>query len=306
VRELADRGLAVLLITHRLDEARTIADRVTILREGQTVQSYVNPGLPSNRELAFAMIGTELDEPTELVPPGDDILLQARNIEIVDDAKHAVVNSVSLHINKGEVLGIAGVDGNGQIELLEGLVGLRSVSQGDISYLGADITALSYEDRWHQGIHFVSGDRKRDGIVPTFSLAEHFAFALGKASTSELPTILNTYDVRPPVPAFRADQLSGGNQQKLLVARACERGAGVLLVAYPTQGLDIQATANIREMLMAQARRGTGLVVTSSDLDELLEISHRVIVLNRRRIAGEQERAAFDKRILAEWFTHGG
>ena len=133
-------------------------------------------------------------------------------------------------------------------------------------------------------------------------MSDHFAYALGPEALADLPEVLRVYGVQPPEPRFRADQLSGGNQQKLIVARACERQSQVLLLAYPTQGLDIQATANIRDILVEQAGRGKAIVFTSSDLDELLTISHRVVVMNRGRVVGQQRRGEYDKKQLAEWY----
>ncbi len=303
VRELADRGIAVLLITHRLDEARRIADRVTILRGGRVIGEYEHGGLPSTSELAQAMVGTTVVERSALVSATDEDVLEATELSVTDETKHRVVNDVSLCVSTGEILGVAGVDGNGQLELLEAMAGLREATAGRLHLQGEEITSSSSYERWHAGIHFVSGDRRRDGIVPTFSLADHFTYALGADVLDEVPSVLRTYAVQPPDPNFRADQLSGGNQQKLVIARACERDSKVLLLSYPTQGLDVQATANIRDILVENASRGTAIVFTSSDLDELLSISHRVVVMNRGRIVGEQDRDAYDRKQLAEWYV---
>jgi simple sugar transport system ATP-binding protein len=302
VRELANRGLAVLLITHRLEEARRIADRITILRSGRVVGTFDRRHLPSSEELAVAMVGAKIPEGARLRPPSDTVLLEAEGIGVVDDAKHEVVRDVTLAVRAGEIVGVAGVDGNGQLELLEAIAGYRR-STGRVRLARDDLGSGSYEERWRRGIHFVSGDRRRDGVVPTLTVAEHFTVALGPGVRGQVAGWLADYDVRPADPEHREDQLSGGNQQKMIVARACERDAQVLLLSYPTQGLDVQAMRNVHDVLVEQAGRGKAVVFVSSDLHELLEISHRVLVMSRGRIVGEQARGAFDERQLAEWYT---
>src|SRR5262249_20227940 len=147
VRELAERGLAVLLITHRLDEARTIADRLTVLRQGRKVAAHERAAVPSNRELAFEMLGVQVVDEIEVSPPGDRIPLVGRDVSAVNEHKHRVVDCVSLEVRAGEIVGVAGVDGNGQQELLETIAGLRSAHEGTIEWEGRDVTSLDYRDR---------------------------------------------------------------------------------------------------------------------------------------------------------------
>jgi simple sugar transport system ATP-binding protein len=304
VKEVAESGLAILLITHRLEEARTIADRVTVLRLGQKVASYDRASLPSNSALATAMLGTRLVEHVDSFEPAAEPALAIDGLSAVDDHKHPALNDVSLTLRRGEILGIAGVDGNGQLELLETIAGLRRPTAGRLVFEGEDLTGTNYEELFRRGIQFVSGDRQRHGLVPTFTIAEHFEYALGRSILPRLPEVLADYDVRPPDPAWRADQLSGGNLQKMIVAAACERNTRLLLLSYPTRGLDVQASLTLRELLVERAReRGVTMVISSSDLDELLSISHRVAVMSRGRIVGIQSRDAFDHQRLAEWFT---
>lgn len=304
VRELADRGLAVLLITHRLDEARLIADRVTILREGRIVAEFDRDALPPNDEVARLIVGQAVAASAAEHAPREDTVLSVDCLVVSADER-PVVNDVTLRVKVGEILGIAGVDGNGQRELMEAIAGLRPIDSGTVAVDGTELQGRPYADCWGAGVQFVSEDRRREGIVPTYSIGQHFSITPGQFEPARVRAILQRYDVRPPDPRFRADQLSGGNQQKMLMARACEAGARVLLVAYPTQGLDVQASVRIRDILVEQAAGGIGIVVTSSDLDELLAISHRVAVMSRGQLVGAQEHGAYDKRELAGWIIRG-
>jgi ABC-type uncharacterized transport system ATPase subunit len=306
VKELARAGLAVLLITHRLDEARTIADRVTVLRAGRKVAVYDEQDLPSNSDLAMAVVGARVVDHIETHEPADAAALEVDGLSALDDHKHPAVTDVALSLKRGEILGIAGVDGNGQLELLETIAGLRPAKAGRIVLDGEDLTGAGYGERFGRGVHFISGDRQRHGIVPTFTVSQHFEYALGRASTAGLAGILERYDVRPPVPSVRGDELSGGNQQKMLVAAVFQRESRVILLSYPTHGLDVQASLAVRRLIVERAReRGVTMLVTSSDLEELLSLSHRIVVMSRGRVAGIQSRDAFDRRQLAEWFTLG-
>jgi simple sugar transport system ATP-binding protein len=306
VRELARSGLAVLLITHRLDEARSIADHLTVLRHGRKVAEHDRHSTPSNSELALEMLGVRIVDEIEMFEPSDRATLRVTGLYALDDHKHQVVDNISLTLRAGEIIGIAGVDGNGQLELLETIAGLRRPRNGNITWLGQDITSLGYRQRFERGIQFVSGDRQRYGVVPTFTIAQHFEYALGPAILARLGKVLAAYDVRPPFPSHRGDQLSGGNQQKMIVAAACERYANLLLLSYPTRGLDVQASLTLRELLVARARTdGVSMLISSSDLEELLSIAHHIVVMNRGRIVGTQTREQFDHQQLAEWFTLG-
>jgi simple sugar transport system ATP-binding protein len=302
VRALADQGLAVMLITHRLDEARSIADDVTVIRAGRVVDRFDRDSMPANEELAMAMVGAAVVEPTTVFRSTTATVLEARDM-CVDDGARRTVDGVSLTLGRGEILGVAGVDGNGQLELLEGIAGLHGLSAGSLRFGGDDIAAVPYSRRARMGIQFVSGERRRDGIVPTFTIAEHFSYALGPKSTEGLDEILTAYAVNPPRPSARAEHLSGGNQQKMILARALQRPCEVLLLSYPTQGLDVLATAQLHRLLVDRAKAGMAIVIASADLDELLTISHRVVVMNRGRIAGEQICTSFDRQELAAWFT---
>jgi ABC-type uncharacterized transport system ATPase subunit len=303
VKRLANRGLAVLLITHRLDEARSVSDRISVMRHGRLIAGYTREKYPSNSELALEMLGSEITEQGGTAEGSETTVLEVRDLSVRNVAKHVVVDSVSFELHEGEVLGLAGVDGNGQLELLEAIAGLRPVSAGAILYRGEDITRMPSERRFRRGIQIVSGDRRHHEIVPTFAVSDHFVYVFGNRIEPELDRILQSYGVRPPHAAMRADRLSGGNQQKMILARACEGGSSVMLASYPMQGLDVQASLNVRELLVARARQGGSLIVASSDVDELLSISNRILVMNRGRVMGIQDRAQRDRSQLAEWLA---
>jgi ABC-type uncharacterized transport system ATPase subunit len=305
VHELARSGIAVLLITHRLNEALAIADKLTVLREGRKVVTHTPDDMPSSTELAVEMLGVRVADHVEIGPPSEEIVLRVRDLVVLDEHKHRRVDGVSLDLRRGEILGVAGVDGNGQLELLEAIVGLRPALEGQLTYRGLDVTGSDYCTLRAAGAQFVSGDRQRFGIVPTFTVSQHFEYALGRGVLGRLPEILATYGVRPPAATLRGDRLSGGNQQKLAIACGCERDVDLLALAYPTHGLDLQASVAVRALLARRAADdGVGIVFAGSELPELLSISHRVAVMNRGRIVGIQQRNAFDAAQLAEWFTH--
>jgi simple sugar transport system ATP-binding protein len=221
----------------------------------------------------------------------------------VEDSGHRLVDSVSLELRCGEILGIAGVDGNGQLELLESIAGLRRSTSGSVVLNGVSLDGASYARRSRLGLQLVSGDRRRDGIVPTFTIAEHFQYMLGRSSLKGLKEVLQQFDVRPPSPLAIADELSGGNQQKMVMARALKRPTDVLLVSYPTQGLDVMATAQLQQILLRRADLGTAVIVLSSDLDELLQICNSIAVMNGGAVIGTQHADRFDRDELAAWYT---
>ena len=304
LRSLADEGLAVLLITHRLDEATAIADEATVLRHGVVVAHHPGPVLPDKSELARQIVGASVPTPTRTEHTLGSVALQARRLSYEADGRQ-LVRAVDLDVREREVLGLAGVDGNGQLELLEVLAGLRRPTSGSILLGGQDISQTSLARRSELGLQFVSGDRRRDGIVPEFSVAQHFDLLLGRDPARDLAGILDKFDVRPRRPEVRADSLSGGNAQKMIMSRALQRPTKVLMVSYPTQGLDVAAAAQLQRTLIDHARGGAAVIVVSSDLEELLTICDTIAVMSAGAIVGRQRAGAFDRNELATWFTQG-
>jgi simple sugar transport system ATP-binding protein len=304
LRTLAEGGLAVLLITHRLDEVTSTADEATVLRHGRVVAHHPGPVLPDKRELARQMVGTSVPAPTRTEHDLGPVVLRTRGLSYVDDGRRLVAD-IDLEVREGELLGLAGVDGNGQLELLELLAGLRRPTTGSIHLDGEDFASLSLARRVERGLQFVSGDRRKDGIVPEFTVAEHFDLLLGRDPGRDLRAILEQFDVRPPWPKVRGDSLSGGNAQKMVMARALQRRTRVLMVSYPTQGLDVAAAAQLQQLLIEHARSGAAVIVVSSDLEELLTICDTVAVMSAGAIVGRQHFGAYRRDELATWFTQG-
>jgi ABC-type uncharacterized transport system ATPase subunit len=304
VRSLAADGLGIVLISHRMDEVRAAADRVTVLRQGEVVAALASGEIPSGRELAALIAGHEVREVTPGDRPAGEQRIAAEDLE-VRDGRRTVVDGVRLAAAGGTIVGLAGVDGNGQEPLLLALAGLMRPAAGRVVHGDDDVTGWPVRRRMAAGIRSVPANR-REGVVPGLTIAEHFRIAGLLRDPGVLPGLLERYDIRPADPGARADRLSGGNQQKLLLALAIEQPGDVLLLPYPTSGLDVDAQARVHTMLIDEARRGAAVVVASGDLDELMTLCDRIVVLNRGRIAGEQSRAEFDSQQLIRWFIDAG
>ena len=285
IRRFTVGGGSVVLITHKLDEALAAADRVTVLRRGTVVGS--GPTAQWNaRSLTAAMIGSEPTEPvgeTAATPrvPGERILIRAESLEVArENGRGLAVRQVSLTVHAGEVVGIAGVEGNGQRELLRAVAGRLRPLGGRLEVAGP--------------VGFIPEDRVSEGLVPEFTLTENVVLAStaddtwisrGRIDWAEArgwtAGLLERYGVVAPGPEAPAWSLSGGNQQRVVVARELSRAPAVVVAENPTRGLDIRATREIHRQLLAMARRGTAVLLHSSDLDEVLALADRVVVASR-------------------------
>jgi simple sugar transport system ATP-binding protein len=274
VKGFAAGGGAVVLITHKLDEVFASADRVTVLRRGKVVQSGPLPG-QTPKSLARAMIGADLPlAPTTTRLPGE-IAIKAAEITL-ESAGRVTVTGASFEVRAGEIVGVAAIEGNGQRELLRAIAGLDEVRRV------SGVLSVSAP------VAFIPEDRTTEGVIPEFTLAENLLLGTledagrwtdwGSLSrrTGEL---MSEFDVRAMSPDVRAGTLSGGNQQKLIFARALQRQPRVLVAEDPTRGLDVLATEAIHERLRAAARSGVAVVVHSSDLDEVLLLADRILVV---------------------------
>jgi simple sugar transport system ATP-binding protein len=306
VRRLADTGIAVLLITHRLEEVRRVCDRITVMRAGRTVASYTRDNLPGNSEIALTMLGERVVEPHASATNTGGVVLSVKALHTKRvTASEVIVSGVDLDLHEGEIVGITGVDGNGQAELLDGIAGLRP-STGTVTLHGHDISGQPYWGRYRDGLQLLPADRQHDAIIPDFSVFDHFDCAQPGRVRDEVQELLLEYDVQPPNPDLRASFLSGGNQQKVMLARAFSARPRVLMMAYPTQGLDVKAAARIQSAILSHARQGIGFLVVSGDIDELLNLCDRILVMYRGRVVGEAHRGAVDTKVLAQWFTGVG
>ncbi len=295
--ELKREGLTVIFISHKLDEVRKVADAITVIRRGTTVGT-ADPRTTTAKQLAEMMVGAELPTPqTRTATVRDVPALQVSGITVASLAGRPAVDDVSLVVREGEVVGIAGVEGNGQAELVDAIMGLRPLAAGSIRLGTDDISAWDTRHRREQGIGFIPEDRHRQGMLLDAPLWENRVlghqtrppaakgmFIDRKAAREDTARIMREYDVRAPGPDTLAVALSGGNQQKLIVGREMSASPRVLIAAHPTRGVDVGAQSVIWELLKDARADGMGIVLISADLDELIGLSDTLHVMLRGAI----------------------
>ena len=313
LRDLASQGVGIILIGHKLDDVLAIADRITVLRHGRVVAT-VSADDVNAAQLGEMMIGSLAAQTSEsrLTPPAPEAstALEVRRLSVSGDRAPNLVRDISFSVKRGEVLGIAGIIGSGQAELLEAIVGIRRANGGTVLLHGDDISGLSIRQRHARGFAFVPGDRHRDGLIGSMSVADNLALsANGRPSTNRsgilnlksiethARTLMKRFGISAAGAGVRAATLSGGNQQKLILARELARDPEVVLCCYPTRGLDFASTAAVHEELRRAAARGAAVVVVSIDLGEILALASRLIVIQAGRITGE---VAADQVTAAE------
>jgi len=300
-----------------------ISDRVTVLRHGQ-VAGERDTAATSVAELAELMVGRAVllrveKGPAPVGAAAAAPALAVRDLRVRDGRGLEAVRGVSFALRAGEILGVAGVEGNGQAELIEALAGLRPAAGGEVRLGGRDVTRLAPRGRFRAGLAHVPADRLARGLVGPYSLADNLILGsqreppfarrgwLARTAIREhAARTLAAYDVRPPAPAAAARTLSGGNQQKLVVARELSRGARVVLAAHPTRGVDLGAIEFIHRRLVAERDAGRGVLLVSSDLGELLSLADRLIVLFEGRIVFEAAPADTDERTLGLYMSGHG
>jgi ABC-type uncharacterized transport system ATPase subunit len=283
-----------------LNEVLEIADRITVLRRGERVDTVSQEGA-TEESLARMMVGREVLLRVEKTPaePGEP-LLTVENLRVFDARGLEAVRDVSLRVRAGEIVGIAGVDGNGQTELIDALAGLRRPAAGRIELAGKEITRASTDDRLHEGLGHIPEDRQRRGLVLDFSLAENmalhdfderpysrFGWLYPRRMVAAARRLIEEFDVRGGGPQTPAASLSGGNQQKVILAREVSRSPQVLIAAQPTRGLDVGAIEFIHRRLVEQRDAGRGILLVSFELDEILSLSDRILVVYEGQIVGE-------------------
>ncbi|ELY98275.1 Monosaccharide-transporting ATPase [Natrialba chahannaoensis JCM 10990] len=290
--ELTAQGKTIIFITHKLEEATHAADAITILRDGESAGTVV-PDQTNKNDLAERMVGREvlLEIDSEPMTTGDTVL-SATDITVEDTRGIEAVSGIDFDVRAGEIVGIAGVDGNGQAELIEAITGLRTPDEGTITYDGADITDWSRRRRIDAGMSYVPEDRHERGLVMPFNLVENSI--LGNQRASEFATdgridwenvrdhtddLIETYDVRPPDPDADASSFSGGNQQKFIVGREFERDPSLVVATHPTRGVDVGSTEFIHDRLLELRQQGVAILLVSSKLDEVRALSDRLAVI---------------------------
>ena len=316
LRRLREQGKTILLITHKLKEVMAFTDRVTVLRDGR-VTGEKQTSDTNSQELANLMVGRQVLLKVD-VPPGKplpELAMEVRNLAVSDNrgARHRLSN-VTFSVNRGEIVGIAGVEGNGQTELIQAMLHPRDPkcrSSGSVKFLGRDVTVWPARDIREFGVAVIPEDRQNEGLLMARSLAENFA--LGQHRSSEFSRVgvlesrniarsaasaMQEYDVRPAELTMRAGKLSGGNQQKLIIAREFHRNPKVLIAAQPTRGVDVGAIEFIHKRIIRARDDGAGVLLISAELDEIMALSDRILVMFEGKIVGEFLRGKVDETTL--------
>lgn len=292
LRELVKKGLTVLFISHKLDEVLSIADDITIMRQGTTVATR-KPKETNKKELAELMVGGELPK-----PKAGELKVSAEAILSVKDASYAradgreILHGVNLELHGGEIVGLAGVEGNGQSELIELIMGLQQPSAGSVSVLGLDASTTETKEIRNAGVAYIPQDRQRDGLLMSAPLWENrilghqFADPMAKGvwvnkseAMQDSKRVVEEFDVRTPGINVLASALSGGNQQKFIVGRELTGDPKLIVAAQPTRGVDVGAQAIIWDHLMQARSKGAGILLVSADLEELFSLSDRIAVI---------------------------
>lgn len=304
LRALKKEGYAIIIITHRMSEILAVSDRITILRDGKKV-ACLQTAQTNPQELSHYMIGRELKETFELPPvEGEKAeLLRLRGVSLQKQKEKPLLDGVDLTLYGGEIVGIAGVDGNGQKELAEVICGIRKQTGGSVFFKGQDIGACGIRKRFEAGISYVSDDRQQDSLVMDMTVGENLALRNFRTPPQSHHGILSfgridsmaddeitRYHIKTPNSHTAARLLSGGNQQKVILAREIDAAPDLIVASQPTRGLDIGATESIRELLIGQRNAGRCVLLISADLEEILAISDRICVMYDGRLVGELSR----------------
>ena len=304
MRRLRDSGTSIVFITHKLKEVRALADRITVIRRGKVVGEAT--ASMSEGELASMMVGRQVRLTIDKEPstPGD-VVLEVADLSYVDPAGVLQVDGVSFQVRAGEIVALAGVQGNGQTELTKCVLGLESVADGAIRFKGRDVTQLSVDDRLELGVGYVPEDRMHDGLIGSFSVAENLVldlydrapFARGlRLDLDEIDknasTRIDEFDVRTQSIDSPASTLSGGNQQKVVLARELSRPLDLVVVAQPTRGLDVGSMEFVHQRIVEERDKGSGVLLISTELEEILGLADRILVMYRGKVIGELEAAS--------------
>lgn len=299
MKTLVKEGKSIILITHKLDEIRAVADRVTVIRRGKSIQTVGIEGA-TNKDLAEMMVGRSVSfvtEKEEAQPK--EVVLQISDLVVNENRGVPAVKELSLDVRAGEIVGIAGIDGNGQSELIQAITGLRKVKSGSIKIKGQEVVGLSPRKITEMNVSHVPEDRHRDGLVLEMMLSENIALQTyykeplsknGVLNYNQINSyarkLMEEFDVRAANEIVPASALSGGNQQKAIIAREVDRNPDLLIVSQPTRGLDVGAIEYIHKRLIGERDKGKAVLVVSFELDEILNLSDRIAVIHDGKIQG--------------------
>jgi general nucleoside transport system ATP-binding protein len=313
VRSLQADGKSIIFISHKLNEVLEIADRITVLRRGKKIETVLREGA-TEASLARAMVGREVLLRVEKTPtePGD-VLLSVEDLHVRDDRGIEKVCGVSFDVRAGEIVGLAGVDGNGQTELIDAITGLMKIESGTIRVAGRELREASARAMLDAGVGHIPEDRQRRGLVLEFSIAENIAlhdyakqpaakwgWLFPRRLLARAARLIREFDVRGGGPSSSAGGLSGGNQQKVVVAREISRDPKVLIAAQPTRGLDVGAIEYLHRRIVTERDEGRAVLLVSLELEEIFSLSDRILVIYEGEIVGEHTGEVSEQEIGLE------
>ena len=299
MKNLVKEGKSIILITHKLDEIRAVSDRVTVIRRGKSIETVEIAGA-TNADLAEMMVGRSVSFKTEKQEAQPkEVILSIKDLVVNENRGVPAVKNLSLDVRAGEIVGIAGIDGNGQSELIQAITGLRKIESGSVELKGQSIVGLHPRQITEMSVGHVPEDRHRDGLVLEMMISENIALQTYYKEPHSKKGILNytniigyakqlmqEFDVRAASEIVPASALSGGNQQKAIIAREVDRNPDLLIVSQPTRGLDVGAIEYIHKRLIQERDNGKAVLVVSFELDEILNVSDRIAVIHDGKIQG--------------------
>jgi ABC-type uncharacterized transport system ATPase subunit len=316
MKNLAAEGKSIILITHKLKEIKESADRVTVIRHGKSIDT-INVADADDEQLAEMMVGRHVTFNLQKEAPkiGQEVLA-VKDLKVRDARKLPAVKGMSFNLRAGEVVGIAGIDGNGQSELVEAITGLRKVDSGTVTIKGHNMTNKKVREITETGVSHIPADRQKYGLILQMSLAYNLAlqtyykepfskhgFLNDKEIRSHARKLIKEYDVRTTGEMLKAGELSGGNQQKAIIARELDRNSDLIIAFQPTRGLDVGAIEAIHKHLLNQRAAGKAILLVSFELDEILQMSDRILVVHDGKISGEVDPAHTNEKELGLLMT---
>jgi ABC-type uncharacterized transport system ATPase subunit len=321
LRNLTEQGLTIIIITHKLDEVTDITDRVTVLREGKRIDT-VETATVDESDLARMMVGREVIRDIEKTSASvGDTVLEASNLHTEDNRGVEVLSGVDLTVREGEILGLAGVSGNGQQELTDCILGKKELTDGSLTLNGTTLNGVPSKERVENGLSIVPADRHEAGCAPELSIVHNSVikdyrseqFGSGPlgigidydAAREHADSLLEKYDVRAPNADVAAGNLSGGNLQKLILGRELDRDPSLLIANQPTRGLDVGAVESVRQRLLDQRKQGTGILLVSEKLNEIMELSDRIAVIYEGEIVYETDGESADRGNIGVYMSSG-
>lgn len=318
IKALAAEGKSIIIITHKLKEIKALAEKCTIIRRGKRIDT-VDVASATEADLAEMMVGRAIEFNVNKKPvEAGEVALHIENLHVKDVRGVEVVKGLNLDVRKGEIFGVAGVDGNGQSEFLEAITGLRKIEAGKVVIEGKDVTNATPKAIRDAGMNNIPEDRNKRGLVQEFTVAENMVLhsydeapysAKGILQegpiTSHADKLMESFDIRPRKSRYLAGDLSGGNQQKVILAREIDGDPDVLIAAQPTRGLDVGAIENIHQFLVQQRDKGRAVLLVSFELDEVMSLSDRIGIIYEGAITKTFNEGEADQKELGYYMAGG-